>query len=127
MLFYMPYARRDADGVIVSLHRDPVDGAPEHLPDEHPEVRAFVGLAAVTAATPNASFAQLDADFIRVLEDVIDTLISKHLIAITDLPPEAQAKLFSRKGFRERRNRGALNLFDGADLGHLLPDEPAQG
>ena len=119
----MPYARRDASGLLLSLHRDAEPGATEFLPDDHPEVQAFVG----RQATGHGDFAQLDADFIRVLEDVIDTLISKHLIAITDLPPEAQAKLFSRKGFRERRNRGALNLFEGADLGALLPGEPPRG
>jgi hypothetical protein len=56
-------------------------------------------------------FARLDADFVRVLEDVIDTLIARHVINITDLPDQAQAKLFARKSFRERAGRNALNLF----------------
>jgi hypothetical protein len=58
-----------------------------------------------------AGFARLDADFVRVIEDVIDTLIARHVINITDLPAEAQAKLFARKSFRERAGRNALDLF----------------
>ena len=57
-------------------------------------------------------FARLDADFVRVIEDVIDTLISRNVINITDLPDQAQAKLFARKSFRERAGRNALKLFD---------------
>jgi hypothetical protein len=56
-------------------------------------------------------FARLDADFVRVIEDVIDTLIARHVINITDLPDQAQAKLFARKSFRDRAGRNALKLF----------------
>jgi len=103
----MPFLRRNASGAIDSLHRRDDDGG-EFLPDDHPEVRAFLGLA---PAAHDEGFASLDAGFIRVIEDVIDTLISKNVINITDLPPEAQTKLFSRKGYRERAGRDALKLF----------------
>ena len=102
----MPYIRRDAQGAIDSLHRGPAEGA-EFLPDDHPDVRAFLG----AAPAHDQNFATLDADFIRVIEDVIDTLISKNVINITDLPLEAQTKLFGRKGYRERRAKDALKLF----------------
>jgi hypothetical protein len=42
---------------------------------------------------------------------VIDALLSKNVISATDLPAEAQAKLFARKSFRDRASRNALNLF----------------
>ena len=103
----MPFIRRDAQGAIDSLHRRD-DGAAEFLPDDHPDVRAFLGAGPVA---PDEAFATLDADFIRVIEDVIDTLISKNVINITDLPVEAQTKLFSRKGYRERATKDALKLF----------------
>jgi len=108
----MPFIRRDAQGAIDSLHRRDEGGA-EFLPDDHPDVRAF--LAAGAGAEHGGRFAELDADFVRVIEDVIDTLISKNVINITDLPPEAQTKLFSRKSFRERVNRDALRLFGDDD------------
>lgn len=104
----MPFIRRDAQGAIDSLHRRDEGGA-EFLPDDHPDVRAF--LAAGTGPEHGERFAELDADFVRVIEDVIDTLISKNVINITDLPVEAQTKLFSRKSFRERATKDALKLF----------------
>jgi hypothetical protein len=63
------------------------------------------------ASADDDSFARLDADFVRVIEDVIDTLIARNVITITDLPDQAQAKLFARKSFRERTGRNALDLF----------------
>jgi hypothetical protein len=105
----MPYVRRNEHGEVLSLHRHAEAGASEFLPEDHADVRAFVGDAAPKAATEG--FARLDADFVRVLEDVIDTLVAKNVINITDLPPEAQAKLFSRKSFRERRSQNSLRLF----------------
>lgn len=108
----MPFIRRNASGTVDSLHRRD-EGGCEFLPDDHPDVRAFLGAA---APAPDPAFATLDADFIRVIEDVIDTLISKNVINITDLPPEAQTKLFGRKGYRERRAKDSLRLF-GEDEG----------
>jgi hypothetical protein len=102
----MPFIRRNAEGAVDSLHRRD-EGGTEFLPDDHPDVRAFLG----HPAPPHEAFASLDADFIRVIEDVIDTLISKNVINITDLPLEAQTKLFGRKGYRERATKDALKLF----------------
>ena len=106
----MPFIRRNAQGTIDSLHRRD-EGDAEYLPDDHPDVRAFLG----AGVPPGDGFASLDADFIRVIEDVIDTLISKNVINITDLPPEAQTKLFGRKGYRERATKDALKLFGDED------------
>jgi hypothetical protein len=105
----MPYVRRNQHGEVLSLHRNAEAGASEFLPEDHADVRAFVGSAPAPKAAEG--FARLDADFVRVLEDVIDTLVAKNVINITDLPPEAQAKLFSRKSFRERRSQNSLRLF----------------
>jgi hypothetical protein len=104
----MPYVIRDDHGHLASLHRDaPAEGA-EFLSDDHAEVQAFVGAG--------GDFQRLDADFVRVLEDVIDALIARHVITITDLPTEAQTKLFSRKSYRERRGTQALTLFGDGDF-----------
>lgn len=105
----MPYVRRDPLGRIESLHREREPHATELLPDDHPEVRAFVGLG--PAGASEEAFGRLDADFVRVIEDVIDTLIVRNVINITDLPEQAQAKLFARKSFRERVTRNSLRLF----------------
>ncbi len=121
----MPYVRRDAEGRIASLHREPEAGAAEFLPDEHAQVQAFVGRVPPAASVDSDTFARLDADFVRVVEDVIDVLIARHVINITDLPPEAQAKLCSRKAFRGRAQQQALDLFGSALAGFTLdPDRP---
>lgn len=101
----MLHVLRDAEGRLLSLHREPVPGG-EALPPDHPEVVAFLG-----QDRDQQRFAALDADLVRVLEDLIDALIRRNVINITDLPPEAQAKLFDRKHFREGMQAHALSLF----------------
>lgn len=56
----------------------------------------------------------LDIDFIRVLEDLIDTLVANGTLRLTDLPPQAQAKLNQRKSAR-RRLRDSLDLIEDED------------
>ena len=108
----MPYVRRNLDGLIESLHRH-ADQTSEFLADDDKEVRAFVN-------GPASAFDQLDADFVRVIEDVIDTLIVKNILNITDLPEQAQAKLFARKSFRERVSQSSLRLFEPTDFGNVI-------
>ena len=102
----MPYIRRDADGQIESLHRHEGEGAGEFVDSQHDDIQAFLG-----RAPDEAGFSRLDADFVRVIEDLIDTLLSRNILNITDLPAEAQHKLFARKSFRERTTKNALQLF----------------
>ena len=71
----MPNIRRNAEGRVDSLHRS-ADPGTEFLPDGHPEVQAFVG------GGTRPEFDQPDADFVRVIEDVIDTLIVKHVLSL---------------------------------------------
>ncbi|MBK6850546.1 MAG: hypothetical protein IPG93_02770 [Burkholderiales bacterium] len=106
----MPHIQRNRQGDITSLHRDAVPGG-EYLPDEHPEVQAFVGRPAAPVDATAALFASLDSDVIRVIEDLVDVLVARNVIRITDLPAEAQLKLFDRKSFREGVKRSSLQLF----------------
>jgi hypothetical protein len=115
----MPYVRRGADGRIESLHRERGVQAMEFLDERHPDVQAFLGRP-VTGVSAD-DFSRLDAEFVRVIEDVIDTLIVKNVINITDLPAEAQAKLFARKSFRERVSKASLRLFaQPTDFGDVI-------
>jgi hypothetical protein len=109
----VPYVRRNAEGQIESLHRSG-EASAEFLAEGHEEIRAFMG-----GPSP-ADFDQLDADFVRVIEDVIDTLIVKNILNITDLPEQAQAKLFARKSFRERVSKSSLQLFEKTDFGDVI-------
>ena len=113
----MPYVHRTALGEIDSLHRQPQPGASEFLDNNHPDVQRFVGLS----STPE-NFSQLDAEFVRVIEDVIDTLIMKNILTITDLPTHAQAKLFARKSFRDRMGGKTLRLFPNSSFAQVIDD-----
>ena len=110
----MPYIVRDPQGAIESLHRDAPRAAAEALPADHPEVQAFLG--------SGHEFGRLDADFVRVIEDVVDTLIARHVINITDLPDQAQAKLLARKSYRERSARNALRLYEDSGFADVIND-----
>ncbi len=104
----MPYVVRNAEGQLESLHRLETEATSEFLEDRHPEVLDFLG----TTAEDGNNFSRLDADFVRVIEDLVDVLLSKNILNITDLPAEAQAKLFARKSFREKASKNSLRLFD---------------
>jgi hypothetical protein len=88
------------------LHREAGAEGREFLAADHPQVLAFLGTGAGGAAT--AQFHDLDLEVIRVIEDVVDTLICKNLIAITDLPPAAREKLMKRRRLREEAGSGIL-------------------
>lgn len=100
----MPYIQRDASGNIKTVSLEPFDGC-ESVSDDAPELAGF---SAQWAKDENFSVA--DAEFVRVLEDLIDTLVLKNIIRHTDLPVAAQRKINARKGMRNRLN-GALQLF----------------
>lgn len=57
-----------------------------------------------------------DADFIRVLEDIIDLLIDKQVIQFTEFPDIVQTKLLNRRRYRE-------NLRSNSDATRLLEDD----
>src|SRR5689334_4688959 len=101
----MPYALRHPDGQISSLHRDPQAGA-EFLAHDDPQVRAFLGGGDENEQA--RQFASLDADLVRVLEDLIDALIQRNVLMVTDLPVQAQQKLFNRKHVRDKMKNYSL-------------------
>jgi hypothetical protein len=103
----MPYVLRTPDGLIDSVHRQPVPGA-DFIAADSRELRQLLGHNG--AGRPGDAFASLDAGLIRVLEDLVDVLVARNVINITDLPGEAQHKLFARKNFRDRFGRNALDL-----------------
>ncbi|MEO7108447.1 MAG: hypothetical protein ABIZ09_18875 [Rhodoferax sp.] len=104
----MFHVSRNADGSIASVSRLSALGD-EMLEENHPEIQQFFN---GTANEP--AFDAVDAGFVRVLEDLIDTLILKNVIHQTDLPIAAQKKLMVRKGLRSRIH-GALNLLGNDD------------
>lgn len=62
---------------------------------------------------------QSDTAIARVLEDLVDVLITRGVIQFTDLPEAAQLKLMSRRQTRARL-KDSLQLLPGDGDGGLL-------
>lgn len=110
----MPYVSRDTIGQITAVLRDPTPDAPEFLAHDDPALIAFILGEGATDPLRQALQA-MDLQMVRVLEDLIDVLLRKHVIQVSDLPPEAQRKLDSRQGLRGEL-QGQTGLLGGDDL-----------
>jgi hypothetical protein len=106
----MPYVQRDDDGAIVAISIQASDTCSEWVDAETPEFAAFL---AQWPPPAEDDLARSDQSLIRVVEDVIDTLIEKNVIRFTDLPEAAQHKLAHRRSLR--RSQAALESFGDDD------------
>lgn len=97
---------RNAEGAIHAVAKQALPGS-EPMDESDPELAQFFN-----GGVSNPGVDAADAEFVRVLEDLIDTLIMKNVIRHTDLPAAAQQKMVKRKGLRNRM-QGALNLLGG--------------
>lgn len=104
----MPYVKRDQEGRISTVNLETSDGF-EELPSSSPELLEFINRMGLEQST----LQQSDMRLVRVLEDLIDLLISRDLIRFTDLPLPAQEKLMERRSMRQ--SLGALDLLGGAN------------
>jgi len=107
----MPYIKRGNNGNIVAISSEPLDAPCEQVSADAPELRDFVE----RLAGERGVFETSDLKLIRAIEDVIDVLIQKNLICITDLPQAVQSKLMERRSLRHSLN--ALKLFGDDDQG----------
>ena len=105
-VFVMPYIQRNSSGRIIGISDRAEGGANEELDLANPEVLAYLELA-------RNQLSSSDTETIRVIEDLVDLLIEKKLIVMTDLPDAAQQKLSERQ-----RIRGDLGV-----LANLVVDE----
>lgn len=94
----MPFVTRDETGRITALYREQTPEAREYLPSGHPDVTAFAGQDSPPGE--RRDLLQSDLEMIRVYEDLIDILISKRIVVLTDFPTAAQEKLVRRKRLR---------------------------
>jgi len=96
----MLYVERDAHGAIAAIHKGG-EGRPEWEPVSllDAEVQAFLKSHG-DLETLNLQLMSSDATIVRVLEDLIDVLVAKNLIMITELPAQAREKILSRKQIR---------------------------
>ena len=95
----MLYIQRDENGKITGLTLTPGENAEEASAND-PDVTKFL--------------TESDLDMARVLEDLIDVLVKKNVISVTDLPESAQLKILYRKNTR--------SLLEATDNGSILVD-----
>ncbi len=100
----MPFVSRDAGGAITAIFDRPSEQAAEELPADHPEISLFLGRTEADAE----SLARTDAGMGRVVEDLIEILIEKRVLLLTDLPQAVLEKISRRRALR-----GAFFEFEG--------------
>lgn len=112
----MPYVQRNNNGEIVALWRDQPEGNSEFIPATNPDVMAF--LSAVSTSPDEQGEFSLSSDLrmVRVIEDLIDLLITKRVIVLTDLPVPVQNKLLRQRAKREHL-LGNLSILNDSDKG----------
>jgi hypothetical protein len=99
----MAYIERDVSGNIIGVHEEPQDNAKEILALDDPELLNYL---VESASSDDAKTILNTSDFalIRVLEDLVNTLIDKNIILFTDLPLAAREKLANREKIRSHLN-----------------------
>jgi hypothetical protein len=102
----MPYVGRDERGNIVTVSVNSSAQAGEFMAVGSEELQRY--LAQLSPQETADDLTRSDQELIRVVEDVIDTLIEKNVIRFTDLPEAAQNKLVLRRSLR--RSKAALDL-----------------
>ncbi|MGH1472633.1 MAG: hypothetical protein ACRBCS_15735 [Cellvibrionaceae bacterium] len=111
----MPYVNRGDDGKIVAVSDQVIAGCTESIDNTDAELNEFISeVASEKLTVDSARFFQSDMEFIRVMEDLINVLIDKHIICFTDLPDMAQQKVSHRKSIRAALSE-QIDLLDDDD------------
>ncbi len=96
----MPFVKRDENGQVTAVFDRRLEQVGEELPADHPDITDF--LARMGRTQPmREDLDRSDPAMGRVLEDLIECLIEKRLILVSDLPSEALQKISHRRGLRE--------------------------
>ncbi len=104
----MPYITRDQKNKIISLYKEAQIDGQEFLESADPEVEDFLKVE-ICDHENHVILSQSDFGLIRVIEDLIDLLIEKHIIIFTELPVAAQNKLLDRKSVREHLDNSIID------------------
>jgi len=121
----MTYVMRNAEGNIIAVLSEAVEGAEEISPND-PALQHFFQ---TESPEQRAQKELMDSDMglIRVIEDLIDVLIERGAIMFTDFPEPVQRKLLSRRGMRKEFSY-MDELFNDEDAEFLPPpDDGGEG
>ncbi|NJD25415.1 MAG: hypothetical protein FIB06_08400 [Betaproteobacteria bacterium] len=95
----MPYVKRDQQGQITAVWKEQSEPGTEFIHEGDDELALFLGFSQ-GGGSGEFSIAT-DLQMVRVIEDVINLLIAKHVIVLTDLPEAVQNKLLQQRHRRE--------------------------
>lgn len=96
----MYYVKRNLQGELEQLSNEPFKDMDGSLAADSEEARQWFSTQKLVENSLQ-QLKQSDLDMIRVLEDLIDVLIQKGVVRITDLPEAAQIKLLGRSKARD--------------------------
>jgi hypothetical protein len=106
----MPFVARDESGRIKGVFAEPTAEASEEIAaDDADLVRFLAELGLASPGTIRQLLAESDLRMVRLVDDLIDVLLEKNLIKITDLPAAASQKYLQRQAARKRL-QGVQNL-----------------
>ena len=113
----MPFVIRDAEGKIVQVFDQPVTGKAESVSVDSAEYKHYVdGQSTQAAENLRQQLSTSDIGMARLVEDLVDLLITKGVIKFTDLPAAAGAKYLDRQAARERLNSYKSLIVDEKDI-----------
>ena len=95
------YVERSAEGKIIGLRKEPSPNSTEVKSLSDQEVVDFLEQNLENDKL-KLLLSRTDMSFIRLLEDLIDLLMKKNIVILTEFPEKAQEKLISRKRIREK-------------------------
>ena len=97
----MVYVQRDAEGRLLRVEHQPFAEMSESLPVENEELHAWLAMREDVHGRL-AKLKNSDLELVRVLEDLVDVLVSRGVIRYTDLPEAAREKLQERAQVRAK-------------------------
>lgn len=111
----MFYITRHASGRLLRVESEPFEGMQGSLAADSLELQQW--RADQDAEQSLLQLRQSDQEVIRVLDDLVSTLINKGVLSITDLPEAAQQKLMDRIKVRESLEGSSNRLLSEDDNG----------
>jgi len=111
----MLYAKRDKKGNISALLTSPGSGANEKVSIDTPEVIEFLNRHSGHRDLKKI-LTESDIELARVVEDLIDLLVQKNIIMLTELPEAAQMKITGRRRIRDAIQGENILMVDEDDI-----------
>ena len=121
----MAYVMRNADGHIIAVLSEHVEGAEEVSPNDN-DLQKFLSQESPEQRAQQ-ELMESDLGLIRVIEDLIDVLIERGAMMFTDFPEPVQRKLLARRGMRKEFSY-MDELFNNEDEEFMPPpDDDGEG